>query len=137
MFNYKYIVLLLFIMSALGLSFIEEKNEVISTLLKGINPKASYRIHPEEIIAVKEFPVEALAFKEIEDDFERKTDNEIMLAIESNESWAKKMNFIAKANAQALSAQDSSDFTRYMRLNTVLHKILLERQLETAERELL
>ena len=85
------------------------------------------------VVASNEIP----SIEDLESDFLKKSDKEISRAIENNNSWAEKNQFIAKANANALDKQDSAEFLKYVRLNSALHKILLDRQIDALEQETL
>jgi hypothetical protein len=75
--------------------------------------------------------------EELEKNLTDKSDEELTRAIELNNSWAMKKQFIAKANANTLDAKGSVEFLKYIRVNSALHKILLERQIESLEQEML
>ena len=72
-------------------------------------------------------------------DFEREyfknSNEEIRLAIEKNNRVAREMNFIALANSNKLDEVTTVAFLKYIHLNSALHKILLERQLDEIEME--
>lgn len=73
--------------------------------------------------------------EELETDLLNKTNEEIRLEIAKNDQLAKERNYFARANAQVLPASEMADFIKTIRMNSVLHKILLERQLDEMERE--
>lgn len=70
----------------------------------------------------------------LEEELVEKSNEEIRKAIEQNNEWGKKENFIARANDNKLDEAGSRDFVKYIRLNNVLHKILIDRQIEEMER---
>ena len=55
--------------------------------------------------------------------------------IKKNNAIAQEQNFIAKANANELDQESAAGLVKFIRINGVLHKILLDRQLEDVETE--
>lgn len=70
----------------------------------------------------------------LEKELIEKSNEEIKEAIEKNNKWAEKENFIARANANQLDEATAKNFVMYIRLNNVLHKILIDREIEEMER---
>lgn len=109
----------------------KKESEFVKTVKKGA-----------EVSIQKENEIQALALKEnvptveeLEKELLDKSTDEIRLEIEKNNQLAKERNFFARANAQVLPASDMADFIKTIRKNSVLHKILLERQLDEMERK--
>jgi uncharacterized protein YbcI len=78
---------------------------------------------------------EAPFVEDIEKEFISMSNKEIREEIIRNEAIAKEQSFIAKANADELDQKSAARFVKYIRTNGVLHKILLDRQLEDIETE--
>ncbi len=126
------IILGVIVLSA-ALFFLSQKkeSEYVKTVKKGV-----------EVSVQKENEIQALALKEnvpsveeLEKELLDKSTDEIRLEIEKNNQFAKERNFFARANAQILPASEMAEFIKTIRMNSVLHKILLERQFDEMERE--
>ena len=126
------IILGVIVLSA-ALFFLSQKkeSEYVKTVKKGV-----------EVSVQKENEIQALALKEnvpsveeLEKELLDKSTDEIRLEIEKNNQFAKERNFFARANAQILPASEMAEFIKTIRMNSVLHNILLEIQFDEMESE--
>ena len=113
--------------------FYSGKTKNNSHLIQTTEVGAVIKEEIEEFVNSESIP----SIEELETELIKKSDKELEAAIEDNNSWASKKQFIAKANTNSLSKQDSAEFLKFVRLNSALHKILLERQLDAFEQETL
>ena len=96
------------------------------------NHSNDVQTQPEIITSAAESAPSVLDF---EREYFKNSNEEIRLAIEKNNRVAREMNFIALANSNKLDDVTTVEFLKYIHLNSALHKILLERQLDEIEME--
>ncbi len=134
--NLIYLIALCLLLS--GATLFLNENEVKvdkivkSSLLKIQKTKNDIIVKPFEANSkVKK----VLSVEEIESDLFNNSDEEIKHALEQNEEWVKDKGLITKANAGDINEDEKQDLLKYIRMNTALNKILLERQLAEFESE--
>lgn len=126
------IILGVAVLSVAALFFSQKKE---SDFVKSVKKGAQVSIQKENEIQALALKENVPSVEELEEDLLDKSTDELRLEIEKNDQFAKERNFFARANAQILPASEMADFIKTIRKNSVLHKILLERQLDEMERE--
>lgn len=107
---------------------------------KNVMKKEPLKMKSKTVLEKNEVKAELNSIEEaadlltLENELIEKSNEEIKRAIQENNEWAKNENFIARANANQLDEAATKKFTMYIRLNNVLHKILIDREIKEMER---
>lgn len=112
----------------------EKKNakDLKEVITEAEQVKSNVRENDESII--KQIEVDSNDLLNLEKRLSKKSNEEILKAIEENNKWAEKESFIVRANDHQLDEIATKKFVKYIRLNNVLHKILIDREIEEMER---
>lgn len=73
----------------------------------------------------------------IEENLSSMSMEELKVYVNTLEQFEKEKQFIQKANSNSLTADETAELTLHIRQKSVAYKILLDRQLEDFEREVL
>lgn len=87
---------------------------------------------PDKVEPIKE-EISVNSINQMEKDYNSLTENELRNEITKNQELENRDQLILKANQGSLSGTESKHLLKYVRTNTVLHQLLLERQLQDLE----
>ena len=90
-----------------------------------------------ETISSKVASIKVIEVADLEKEFSGLSETELNKEIKKNNQMEREADLFNKANSGKLDAKNTQKMVQYIRVNRVLHQILLQRQIEDIERSIL
>lgn len=131
----KKIICLSVLLLASAISIVSQKAQQskVSLALKPLPHKVKLANAPIPQLKVMNDEASVGTMTEIENDYNNLTEKELNSEITKNKELERNAQLILKANQGSLSGTESKHLLKYVRTNSVLHQLLLEKQLQDLE----